>query len=145
MRVCCHFSRVGLFVTLRTVACQAPLSMGFFILEWVAVPSSKGSFRPKNQNCVSCNSYIDGGFFNAEPPGKPLKLVVGQNKNVPIRMFIATLFGTATKWNKTKPKKSDPGRAILDYDTFSNVVENYLKTLKDKQYVFLSGKAYSIW
>ena len=41
--MCVHaqsFSRVRLFVTLWTEACQAPLSMGFFqarILEWVAI------------------------------------------------------------------------------------------------------------
>ena len=39
-----HFSRVWLFVTLLTVALQAPLSMGILqarILEWVAMPSSR--------------------------------------------------------------------------------------------------------
>ena len=37
------FSRVQLFATPWTTACQAPLSMGILltrILEWVAVPSS---------------------------------------------------------------------------------------------------------
>ena len=40
------FSRVRLFATPWTTACQAPLSMGILltrILEWVAVPSSRGS------------------------------------------------------------------------------------------------------
>ena len=32
------------------------------ILEWVAVPSSKGSFQPKDQTCVSC---IAGRFFTS--------------------------------------------------------------------------------
>ena len=39
-------SRVRLFVTLWTVAHQAPLSMGILqakILEWVAMPTSRGS------------------------------------------------------------------------------------------------------
>ena len=39
--MCCGFSRVQLFVTLWTVACQAPLSMRILqarILEWVAMP-----------------------------------------------------------------------------------------------------------
>ena len=46
-----HFSLVRLFVTLWTVARQAPLSMGIFqarILEWVAMPSSRGSSRPRD-------------------------------------------------------------------------------------------------
>ena len=41
------FSRVRLFVTPWTVACQAPLSMGLSrqrILEWVAISSSRGSY-----------------------------------------------------------------------------------------------------
>ena len=44
-------SRVQLFVTPWTVARQAPLSMGFLqarILEWVALPSSRGSFQPRS-------------------------------------------------------------------------------------------------
>ena len=36
-------SRVPLFVTLWTAACQAPLSMGFSRQEWVAIPFSRGS------------------------------------------------------------------------------------------------------
>ena len=57
--------------TLWTVACQAPLSMGILqarILEWVAVPSSRGSSRPRFQTRVS---HIAGGFFIAELLGKP--------------------------------------------------------------------------
>ena len=38
------------------------------ILEWVAGPSSKGSSWPRDWTHVSC---IAGGFFMAEPPGKP--------------------------------------------------------------------------
>ena len=41
-----HFSRVRLFATLWAVARQAPLSVGILqarILEWGAVPSSRGS------------------------------------------------------------------------------------------------------
>ena len=40
-------SLVWIFVTPWTVACQAPLSMEILqvtILEWVAMPSSRGSF-----------------------------------------------------------------------------------------------------
>ena len=38
------------------------------ILEWVAIPFSRGSFQPRDQICVS---YIAGQFFTVEPPGKP--------------------------------------------------------------------------
>ena len=40
------------------------------ILEWVAMPSSRGSSWPRDQTCISC---IAAGFFTTEPPGKPLK------------------------------------------------------------------------
>ena len=39
MHVCCHFMRVQFFVTPWTVACQAPLSMGFSRQEyWSGLP-----------------------------------------------------------------------------------------------------------
>ena len=54
-----HFISVWLFVTLWTVAHQAPLSMGFSRQEdWTAMPSSRGSSRPKDWNCLSYVSCI---------------------------------------------------------------------------------------
>ena len=41
------------------------------ILEWVAMPSSKGSSWPRNQVLVSSISCTAGGLFTAEPPKKP--------------------------------------------------------------------------
>ena len=38
------------------------------ILEWVALPSSRGSSPPWHLTCISC---IARGFFTAETPGKP--------------------------------------------------------------------------
>ena len=50
-----HFSHVQLCATPWTVAHHAPLSMGFQarILEWVAMPSSRGSSQPRDQTQVS--------------------------------------------------------------------------------------------
>ena len=57
-------SCVQLFVTLWTVACQAPPSMGILqvrtLWEWVAMPSSRGSSQPRDQTHISC---IAGEFF----------------------------------------------------------------------------------
>ena len=49
----CH---VQLFVTPRTLAHQAPVHgiLQARILEWVAMSSSRGSSRPRDQTCVSC-------------------------------------------------------------------------------------------
>ena len=38
-------------------------------MEWVAISSSRGSSQPRDYTRVSC---IAGGFFIAEPPGKPV-------------------------------------------------------------------------
>ena len=54
-------SRVHLFATLLTVTHQAPLSMGILqarILEWIAMPSSRGSSRPRDQTHISYVSCI---------------------------------------------------------------------------------------
>ena len=45
------------FMTRWTIVCQAPLSMGFLqarILEWVAIPFSRGSSQPRCQTHGSC-------------------------------------------------------------------------------------------
>ena len=39
------------------------------ILEWVAMPSSRGSSQPRDRTHVSC---LAGGFFITGPLGKPL-------------------------------------------------------------------------
>ena len=73
-----------LLATPWTVVCQAPLSVGIFqarILEWVSIPSSRGSSQPRGRTQVF---LIAGRFFIAratrEVPGahlKPLLLVLG--------------------------------------------------------------------
>ena len=76
-KVCCavlsHSVMFGPFV-----ACQAPLSMGILqakILEWVAMPSCRGSSQPRDRTQASC---IAGRFFTSwatrEAPLKGLTL-----------------------------------------------------------------------
>ena len=71
---------VLLFVTLWTVACQAPLSMGILqarILDWVAFPSSRGSSQPRDRTQVC---HIADRFCNlSEPAGKPTSNVSKYN------------------------------------------------------------------
>ena len=65
------------FVTPWTVACQAPLSMGFPRHEyWTGLPfSSPGDFPHLG---IKPTSYaLVGGFFTTESPGKPIKVEVG--------------------------------------------------------------------
>ena len=42
------------------------------ILEWVAMPSSKGYSPPRDWTISS----IAGGFFTTEPPGKPMYIYI---------------------------------------------------------------------
>ena len=67
-----HFSHVWIFVTLWTITCQAPLSLGFSrqeILEWVAMPSSRGSSQPRDRTSM-LHLYLQAGALPLAPPGK---------------------------------------------------------------------------
>ena len=72
--MCCVLSRLVTLVTPRTVAHQAPLSVGILqarILEWLVMPSSRGSSWLRTEPALA------GGFFTTEPPGKPVELGFG--------------------------------------------------------------------
>ena len=68
-----HFSHVWLFAALRTVAHQAPLSMGFSRQEyWSGLPfPSSGDLHDPGIKPKSLTSpALAGRFFTTEPPGK---------------------------------------------------------------------------
>ena len=57
---------------------QAPLSMGILqtrILEWVAMPSSRGFSQTRDWTQVSPTMQVDS--LSSEPPGKPTNTGVG--------------------------------------------------------------------
>ena len=58
------------------------------ILEWFAISYSRGSSRPRDQTCISC---IAGGFFTAEPPGKPNEATDDRPSSVPT-VFLCVSF-----------------------------------------------------
>ena len=67
----CVLSRVWLFVTPWTVACQAPLSMGFYRWEyWSGLPFPSQGDLP-NPGIEPMSPASTGRFFTTEPPGKP--------------------------------------------------------------------------
>ena len=47
------------------------------ILEWVAIPFSRGSSQLRDQTWVSC--IADRFFFTSEPPGKPWRRLIIQS------------------------------------------------------------------
>ena len=77
LAVLSHFRGVGMFVTLSLPLCPSlcdPMDCSLpgssvsgillaRILEWVAVPASRRSFRPRDWNCVSYGSCIGRWFF----------------------------------------------------------------------------------
>ena len=52
------------------------------ILEWVAMPSARGSSPPRERTCISCSSCIASGLFTAESPGVHSKHVVEESDTV---------------------------------------------------------------
>ena len=71
--VCCSVAKMSdSFGTPGTVACQAPLSMGFSQQEywsWFPLPSP-GDLPDPGIELMS--PALAGRFFTTEPPGKPL-------------------------------------------------------------------------
>ena len=73
LAVCVHMlSHVWFFVTSLTVACHAPLSMGFSRqVYWYALPFPSPGDLP-NPGIQHQSPALSGGFFTIELPGKPL-------------------------------------------------------------------------
>ena len=68
--LCFALSHVSVFLTLLTVVCQAPLSMGFPRQEyWSGLPSPSPRDLP-NPGIKPASLALAGGFFTTEPPGK---------------------------------------------------------------------------
>ena len=67
-------------VTRWTVACQAPLSMGFPRQEhWSGLLFPPPGDLP-NPGIEPRSSALAGGFFTAEPPGKPLTMCESESE-----------------------------------------------------------------
>ena len=64
------FNHVQLSATLRTGSSVHGILQAR-ILEWVVMPSSRGSSWPRDRTGGSCASCIAGAFCTTEPPGKP--------------------------------------------------------------------------
>ena len=112
-RVLSCFSRVWFFAALWTIVHKTPLSMGILqekILEWVVVPSSRGSSWPRDPNhCLLSLWYWQAGSLPLAPPGKPESTIalfnmVRTTKQVTyviLGFLVATLKGVKrNRWNK---------------------------------------------
>ena len=64
------------------------------ILEWVAMPSSRGSSQPRDQTHMSLiPPALAGRFFMTSTPGKPLGVVKGKSK-VEVPVLLSEIFLT---------------------------------------------------
>ena len=91
-----HFSRVQLFVTPWTVACQAPLSLGFSRQEyWSGLPCLLQKIVPTQGSnlCLLCLLHWQVHFLPLALPGKP-SLYTGAKSNLWDRV-----------WGKEKKKR----------------------------------------
>ena len=75
------------FMTVCNLMDSRPLCLQASILEWVAMPSSRGSSQTRDRTCISC---IAGGLFITEPP---VKLFLGAHKALVVCPII--VFATA--------------------------------------------------
>ena len=66
------------------------------ILEWVAMPSSRGSSWPGDWTCISC---IAGGFFITELPGKPMVLYIKKQNIFNLLVIISQRWQRLTTLN----------------------------------------------
>ena len=73
-----HFSHVQLFATQWIVAHQAPLSVGFSRLEWVAMLSSRGSFLTQGLGLLGL-LYWQAGSLPLAQPGSPIYMCLTPN------------------------------------------------------------------
>ena len=66
------------------IACQAPLSVGILqakILEWVAMPSSKGIFPTQGSNpCLLLSPALAGRFFTASATWESYLMIYAETK-----------------------------------------------------------------
>ena len=75
----CVLNLVQLFSTPWTVACQAPLSVGFSRQEYwggLLVPSPKDLSDPGIKPTSPASPALAGRFLTTEPPGKPGKILI---------------------------------------------------------------------
>ena len=77
MHACCCFSRVPW----DPMDCSPPGSSAHGIiqtkiLEWVAMPSSRGSSGPRDWAHVFCLGHWQVGCLTLVPPGKPLHCII---------------------------------------------------------------------
>ena len=111
VRTCMHacmLSHFSLILLSDPMDCSSPGSsvhgiLQARILEWVAMPSSRGSFWPRDWTWLSCDFCITGESFTTEPQRKS----VGANINISnyYCMKFGFIMSDAGKYQRTLDKE----------------------------------------
>ena len=141
-----RFSCVRLCATLWTVASQAPLSMGIFqarILEWVAMPSSRGSSPIQGLNLSLLSPALAGGFFTAsatwEVRGK-------KKKKKQSTTFLKSFLGFPSLFcHRDLPSASDLRALPLNsLKTSHTAFRDFQKYLRSRVFAFVSSACITV-
>ena len=130
----CGLSRSVVSDSLRplwTIACQAPLFMGILqarILEWVAMPTSRGSSQPRDLTHTSlCLLHSQADSLPLVPPGKPQSYYPDL---IPVTILIWTYKIYICLCNFFSFHKTDIKFHLLIFELF------YSSNLKEVSYMF---------
>ena len=101
------FSRVRLFAAPWIAARQVPLSMGILqgrILEWVAMPSSRGSSQPRGRTSASCLLHLQASSLSVSHLGSLQEFTTRwQIKSLNVTMmhnsvFVSNIISIGNTW-----------------------------------------------
>ena len=100
-------NRAQHFANPWTIACQAPLSMGFPRKEyWSGLPFPSRGDLP-NPEIKPVSPALAGGFFTTESPGKPIV------RSIEVNMFVCFLLNTLNLLGRTKTICCLPGSILV--------------------------------
>ena len=93
------------------------------ILEWIAMPSSRRFFKPRDQTCVSCSSCTAGRLFIAESLAKSREGRVKHNSKSKTWMSQSTEVPINVR-RKIQDNRNSKGRSGTPYYIFPGVCSN---------------------
>ena len=103
------------------------------ILEWAAMPFSRGSSWLRDATHASCSSSTAGRFFTAEPPGRPISLyktILSTNNNCKC-YAVGKAKSNLRKWFQIKLTNKYDCESYLKWITDPNVKAN-ITTFKEE-------------
>ena len=130
MCILCHFSQVQLFATLWTVAHQAPLSIGILqasILEWVAMPYSRGIFPNQGSNlCLLNLLYWQACSLSLLPHGKNGFDIIRKLKGSVIHVIVKRLWNHVVDFPRGSHTQKGRYSHLRHYLLYTGLVKKFI-------------------